>query len=289
MLKFPYIFIGYRVDKPSRTAPGHSLEQEEEITCTKIYYASRTHSQLAQVLPELGKLRLKTPTSLVNHHPPQHSVPQKRSADRDLDGDREFALTLTTRAVSLGSRKQLCINDALRERSRDLDEACRELLGGVCPEYFDQTQSNHTFLEKEGKRCKFLPPIGEEEKMLDFRDQILVGGHGPFAQSLLITLNQQASPKDIEDLAIAGRLANTCPYFGSRRAIPQAEVGSRHILSKVYTYICLKIVTLPYNLLLQKSAREALGIDLKDQIVLIDEAHSRSYLLHSTFYYLVTV
>ncbi|KIM43305.1 hypothetical protein M413DRAFT_18375 [Hebeloma cylindrosporum] len=205
-----------KVDKPSRT--GHSLEQEEEITCTKIYYASRTHSQLAQVLPELGKLRLKNPTSLVNHHPSQHSVPQKRSADPDLDGE----YTPTTRAVSLGSRKQLCINDALRERTRDLDEACRELLG-----------------EKEGKRCKFLPPVGEEEKMLDFRDQIL------------------ASPKDIEDLATAGRLANTCPYFGSRRAIPQAE-----------------IVTLPYNLLLQKSAREALGIDLKDQIVLIDEAHN---------------
>jgi type I site-specific restriction-modification system R (restriction) subunit len=35
-----------------------------------------------------------------------------------------------------------------------------------------------------------------------------------------------------------------------------------------------KLVTLPYNLLLQKSAREALGIDLKNQIVLIDEAHS---------------
>lgn len=37
------------------------------------------------------------------------------------------------------------------------------------------------FLEKEGKRCKFLPLIGEEEKMLDFRDQILVGGIGSFA------------------------------------------------------------------------------------------------------------
>lgn len=36
-----------------------------------------------------------------------------------------------------------------------------------------------SFLEQEGKRCKFLPPIGEEEKMLDFRDQILVGGNRP--------------------------------------------------------------------------------------------------------------
>jgi DEAD_2 len=37
---------------------------------------------------------------------------------------------------------------------------------------------------------------------------------------------------------------------------------------------CIQLVTLPYNLLLQKSAREALGIDLRGQVVIIDEAHS---------------
>ena len=35
-----------------------------------------------------------------------------------------------------------------------------------------------------------------------------------------------------------------------------------------------KIVTLPYPLLLQKSAREALGISLKDHVLIIDEAHN---------------
>lgn len=40
-------------------------------------------------------------------------------------------------------------------------------------------------------------------------------------------------------------------------------------------YLCSKLVTLPYNLLLQRTAREALGIDLTDQIIIIDEAHSR--------------
>ena len=34
------------------------------------------------------------------------------------------------RAVSLGSRKQLCINEQLRGRAGDLDEACRQMLGG---------------------------------------------------------------------------------------------------------------------------------------------------------------
>jgi len=61
-------------------------------------------------------------------------------------------------------------------------------------------------LEKGDKRCPYLPSLDEDIKMIDLRDQIL------------------AVPKDIEDLAETGRLADTCPYFGSRRAIPQAEV-----------------------------------------------------------------
>ncbi|KAJ7644317.1 helicase C-terminal domain-containing protein [Roridomyces roridus] len=188
--------------------------EEEEPTCTKIYYASRTHSQLSQILPELRRLKL----SPVSSSPCSVNVPSKRSSPDEL----EDLPVVYSRTVSLGSRKQLCINDQVRSKSKDLDEGCRELIG-----------------ETGDKRCQYLPPISEETRMFDFRDQIL------------------ASPKDIEDLASVGRLSNTCPYFGSRRAIPQAE-----------------LVTLPYNLLLQRSAREALGIDLTDQIVIIDEAHN---------------
>ncbi|EAU85951.2 CHL1 helicase [Coprinopsis cinerea okayama7 len=187
-----------KLDRVQRTG---QLGDEEETTCTKIYYASRTHSQLSQVLPELRRLKLKQQISVANHCTSaasgnQASTGRKRCAEEHEDTDEEVA-GKRIRIVALGSRKQLCINDELREKSSDLDEACRELLGG------------------------------------------------------------RASQKDIEDLAEAGRLANTCPYFGSRKAIPQAE-----------------LVTLPYNLLLQKSAREALGIDLKGQIVIIDEAHN---------------
>ncbi|KAF9462983.1 helicase C-terminal domain-containing protein [Collybia nuda] len=207
-----------KVDKPSK--PGY-LDNEVEPTCTKIYYASRTHSQLAQVLPELRRLKLKLQ---INSHHPQNWGVAVASGKRGADGsdDDEDTPAPHSRAVSLGSRKQLCINDELRARARDLDEGCRELLA-----------------EKRDKRCPYLPPIGEDTRMLDFRDQIL------------------ASPKDIEDLAAVGKMIGTCPYYGSRRAIPQAE-----------------LVTLPYNLLLQRTAREALGIDLTDQIVIIDEAHN---------------
>jgi hypothetical protein len=85
----------------------------------------------------------------------------------------------------------------------------------------------------------------------------------------------QASPKDIEDLAIAGRMAGVCPYFGSRRAIPQAEVCEFVLGFLCTNAVNVQLVTLPYNLLLSKTARDALGIDLTNQVVIIDEAHSK--------------
>ncbi|KZT72447.1 DNA repair helicase [Daedalea quercina L-15889] len=182
-------------------------DEENEPVCTKIYYASRTHSQLAQVLHELRKLRINSS--------------KRPLAEESNTGDADVQSN-SVRTVSLASRKQLCINEALQRRPGDIDEACRQLLG-----------------EKGKRRCPHLPPVDEEAQMLDLRDQIL------------------ATPKDIEDLVEAGQNADVCPYFGSRKAIPQAQ-----------------LVLLPYNLLLQKNAREALGVDLANQVVVIDEAHN---------------
>ncbi|KAL4259654.1 ATP-dependent helicase Rad3/Chl1-like protein [Pleurotus pulmonarius] len=184
---------------------------------TKIYYASRTHSQLTQVIPELRRLKLHADISTVLHTTATPGI--KRSAE-EIESDD--ITTFFTPSVALGSRKQLCIHEELRRNRWDLDDKCRDLLDA-----------------KGDKRCPYLPPIGDESKMIDFRDQVL------------------STPKDIEELAQAGKIADTCPYFGARHAIPQAE-----------------LVTLPYNLLLHKGAREALGIDLRDQVVVIDEAHN---------------
>lgn len=109
-----------RVEKQSR--PGHG--DEPELTCTKIYYASRTHSQLTQVLPELQRLKLYS--NVISLHPSDKT--KKRQLD---ESESNSEVGLNTRTVALGSRKQLCINDEVREKTRDLDEGCRELLGGA--------------------------------------------------------------------------------------------------------------------------------------------------------------
>ncbi|KJE05212.1 chromosome transmission fidelity protein 1 [Cryptococcus gattii NT-10] len=83
------------------------------------------------------------------------------------------------------------------------------------------------------------PAKTDEIMMLDARDMILT------------------SVKDIEDIVAVGKKSCVCPYYATRKAVKQSQ-----------------IVILPYNLLLQKNAREALGINLKNQVVVIDEAHN---------------
>ena len=118
----------------SRHGSGYSTDPKDDVACTKIFYASRTHSQLAQVLPEMSKLKFPgKDVSVKSYHlPSQYSLPQKRRTD-DVDDEGSFDSATpvrVTRSVSLGSRKHLCINDELRQKTHDLDEACRELLGG---------------------------------------------------------------------------------------------------------------------------------------------------------------
>jgi chromosome transmission fidelity protein 1 len=175
---------------------------EEEV---KVYFCSRTHSQLSQFVGELK--RVKLPPGL----PPE-------------DGPKD--VTEGVKQLSLGSRKNLCINPKVNklESQTAVNERCIEL------------QQSSTAAEQ---KCPFLPNKENEDMVLEFRDRAL------------------AEIRDIEDTAKIGAGLAICPYYASRTAIDPAE-----------------LVTLPYPLLLQKAAREALGISLKGHVVVIDEAHN---------------
>lgn len=109
-----------------------------------------------------------------------------------------------------------------------------EAMNEACRELASSSSSNK-------KRCEFLPPMDElgRSKVLDFRDRAM------------------AEVRDIEDLVELGKEMKTCPYYAARTSARQAQ-----------------LVTMPYNFLLQRNARESLGISLKDSVVLIDESHN---------------
>lgn len=167
-------------------------------TRPKIFYASRTHSQLAQLINEVKR----TPFGKARE---------------------------PVRSISLGSRKHMCLHADVRlvgatSGTDAMNERCLELIQN-----------------KKGQRCPFLPPHDAmgQVTMDRYRDHALAQVH------------------DIEELVQLGKDLRICPYFGTRYSARNAE-----------------LVTLPYNLLLQHDAREALQLSLEESILLIDEAHN---------------
>jgi chromosome transmission fidelity protein 1 len=175
---------------------------------TKVFYCSRTHSQLMQFAHEVRRVRLP-------------------AAQDDDNGDHEAERVIEDiKHLSLGSRKNLCINSDVKKLggSTAINERCLELQQQKTP--------------KEN-RCQFLPNKENETLLHSFRDHTL------------------AKVRDIEDLAVLGKSIGICPYYASRATVKPSE-----------------IVTVPYPLMLQRSAREALEISLRDHVVIIDEAHN---------------
>ncbi|KAI8813323.1 helicase C-terminal domain-containing protein [Cladochytrium replicatum] len=120
----------------------------------QIMYTSRTHSQLAQFVEELRKTEF---------------------------GD-------STKLVTLGSRKTLCINSKIKRgnlTAEELNERCRELL-----------------TTKEG--CPNFDRTGA--KFNQFREKV------------------HSEVQDMEDLVKLGEQTCTCPYYGSRIAAKSSEV-----------------------------------------------------------------
>lgn len=110
-------------------------------TTPQIYYASRTHSQLAQLIHELKR------------------TPFGRDAQE------------VVRTISLGSRRQMCVNAHVQRIGATfgveaMNERCLELM-----ESRSRTSPAHA-----EKRCPYLPPADAagDAKMDTFRDHALV-------------------------------------------------------------------------------------------------------------------
>ncbi|KAK9561428.1 ATP-dependent DNA helicase chl1 [Aspergillus fumigatus] len=100
-----------------------------------------------------------------------------------------------------------------------------------------QERVKHLTLGSRKNLC--INPKEDEGQILQFRDHTL------------------ATIKDIEDMGKLGKRMGICPYYASRSVLKHSE-----------------IVTLPYPLLLQRSARDALDLSIKNHVVIIDEAHN---------------
>ncbi|XP_024912109.1 ATP-dependent DNA helicase DDX11 [Cynoglossus semilaevis] len=176
---------------------------EEHVT--KIYYCSRTHSQLTQFVHEVQKSPFSKDVSL----------------------------------VTLGSRQNLCVNEEVRQLSsmQRINDRCMEMQKNK----HDKGQPSVEGPKSRRGPAKSVCPYNKSTALNLMRDEILGLVH------------------DIEQLLKLGKEFRSCPYYSTRLAIPPAQ-----------------LVVLPYQMVLHEATRKAAGIQLKGQVVIIDEAHNLS-------------
>ncbi|XP_055715290.1 putative ATP-dependent RNA helicase DDX11-like protein 8 [Phlebotomus papatasi] len=168
---------------------------------TKIFFCSRTHSQLSQVVEEVKRTK--------------------------------FAENL--RVVSLGSRQNFCINKEVRNLKSValINEKCLDLQRNRSK--VTSAEDGKVLKRKKGKGCEFL----KESAIETLRDTAL------------------SEIVDIEDIVELGRIEKGCPYYANRAAISDAQ-----------------LILLPYQMIFHKRTREQTGIDLRDSVIIVDEAHN---------------
>nr|XP_016937000.1 ATP-dependent DNA helicase DDX11 [Drosophila suzukii] len=187
-------------DAEHQTADGPQENTEDRYRPVQIFFCSRTHSQLTQIVAELRK------------------TPHGQSV----------------RCISLGSRQQLCGNPQVRALKQVglMNERCLEMAT-------NKAQPNPSKKSRLSAGANSRCPFKAASLVESLRDLAL------------------SEPLDIEELASEGVACGACSYYASRSALEQAQ-----------------LILLPYQLLLQKSARSQLGINLRGSIVIVDEAHN---------------
>ncbi|KAI5960651.1 CHL1 [Candida pseudojiufengensis] len=204
--------INQEINKLIKNSEGEESIEHVNNCPTKIFFSSRTHSQLNQFS---SQLRLT-------------------SFNASFD-----EMTERTKYLPLGSRKQLCINDKINKISnkkgdQSINDACIDL-------------------QKSKDGCSYLTK-NDKSLVKEFSDLSL------------------AKIRDIEELAELGSDLKTCPYYSARDSIEATE-----------------IVSLPYQLLFQKGSRKVWDLNIKDSIIVIDEAHNIIDIITSLYSVKITV
>ncbi|XP_045442357.1 Fanconi anemia group J protein isoform X4 [Pipistrellus kuhlii] len=124
-----------------------------------------------------------------------------------------------------------------------------------------------TILSSRDHTCVHPEVVGNfnrNEKCMEFLDgkngkscYFYHGVHKISDQHTFQTLQGMYEAWDIEELVSLGKKLKACPYYTARELIQDAD-----------------IIFCPYNYLLDAQIRESMDINLKEQVVILDEAHN---------------
>ncbi|XP_036612018.1 Fanconi anemia group J protein [Trichosurus vulpecula] len=178
------------------------------------------------------------------------SIKSEKSQDDDNITKKEQGGKCKTPKIFFGTRTHKQIAQITRELRRTAYSGVRMTILSsrdhtcVHPEVIGNFNRNEKCMElmdgKNGRSCYFNH-----------------GVHKISEQHALQLFPGMSRAWDIEDLVSLGKKLKACPYYAARELMLDAD-----------------IVFCPYNYLLDSQIRESMDINLKEQIIILDEAHN---------------
>ena len=175
-----------------------------QITQNQIFYCTRTHSQISQIISESKKI---------------YEYYNKNISK--FFNNKKFPYPFSF----FGSRKQLCINNKINTEKNNINK-----INILCKEINEEKET----------RCKYKKFLYEDDFNPNF-----------------ICEEMKTNIKDIEDLLKFGEEFNYCPYYIT------------HLISAQSQFIVS-----PYNNILNKRIKNNININLRNNIIVFDEAHN---------------
>ena len=160
--------------------------------------------------------------------------------------------------LTIGSRKQLCIHPKISKYKSvaRMNDACLNLKDTKCNK---KIKNDIKSLTKKPKIKIGTKRSYNQMKAGNDDDDIEEKGGCPYLNEKMNDLSLQLTAKinDIEECHDLGKQMNICPYYGIRKSIHSAH-----------------LIAMPYTSLIHEKTRKSIGIDVKDNIIIIDEAHN---------------
>ncbi|XP_055549308.1 ATP-dependent DNA helicase DDX11 [Wyeomyia smithii] len=141
------------------------------------------------------------------------------------------------RLTILASRQNMCINPEVRKLNSNalINERCLELQKKCTKTTSVDSDENTRKKRKLNDKC----PYYNRQMIDDLKNDTLF------------------EVQDIEELVSVAQQEKACPYYASRAAVSDSQ-----------------LIMMPYQNLLHRKTREQTGIDIKNAVIIIDEAHN---------------
>ncbi|XP_004685076.1 PREDICTED: Fanconi anemia group J protein [Condylura cristata] len=243
----------FQVEK-KRIRPLETTQQIRKRHC----FEKEVHHLDATAAP--GKTQLNSPLGKINSFSPQKPPgPCSRCCCSTKQGNnQESSNTLKKEHTGKSKIPKIYFGTRTHKQIAQITRELRRTAYSGVP---------MTILSSRDHTCVHPEVVGNfnrKEKCMELRD----GKNGKFCyfyhgvhkmndQNILQSLQGMNKAWDIEELISLGKKLKACPYYTARELIKDAD-----------------IIFCPYNYLLDAQIRESMDINLKEEVVILDEAHN---------------